>query len=630
MNRAYSVLELKSVDDEQRMLEGIATTPSPDRLGDIVETDGIEFKIPLPLLYQHNSRQPIGNVIAAKVSKAGITIKAKLAPPGIAPFIDEAWALIKAGLVRGLSIGFRPLEHAYMDDSDGVRFIRSEWIELSAVTIPANAEANILTVKSADALLLAASGTKQGVVRLDSTVNRPGVTGSPEKKNMTIAEQITQFENKRASNVARMSEIMKKSGETGSTLDHAEEEEHDTLQAEVESINKHIHRLKVHEKTLVANATPVLPDAGVNPQKAAEQRSGIVTVKSNLPKGTTMSRWVMAHVNFKGDMYRAAEQARTLWPDSPEMETIFRAAVAAGTTTGTTWAAPLVPAAQNMMDEFIELLRPATVLGRIPGLRRVPVNISIPTQTGGGTFGWVGEGAAKPVSAMAFAAVTLRWSKAAGIVVLTKELIRFSSPNAEAVVRDSMIKDTAQFLDAQFVSAVAANGDISPAGIRNGATTAAATGVTAAFFLADFKTALATFIAANDDLSKLVILMSSTSALNVSTLKDSLGNMIYPTLSMAGGTLLGIPVVVSEAVGNNIIFLNAGDILLADDGPIEIDASDQASIVMDDAPQASPQTTSLVSLYQRNLVALRVEKFITWKKARSTSVYYISTAAYTG
>ena len=35
MNRAYSILEIKSLDADLRMLKGWATTPTPDRLGDV-------------------------------------------------------------------------------------------------------------------------------------------------------------------------------------------------------------------------------------------------------------------------------------------------------------------------------------------------------------------------------------------------------------------------------------------------------------------------------------------------------------------------------------------------------------------------------------------------------------------
>ena len=146
MDRAYSTLEIKEWDDDSGIITGIASTPTPDRMDDIVEPAGAEFKLPLPLLWQHNSSEPIGHVTQAKVTKDGIEIVAKVAR-GVTDEIDRAWKLIKAGLVRGLSIGFRGLEAEDIEGSWGRRFGKWEWLELSAVTIPANEEATILNVK---------------------------------------------------------------------------------------------------------------------------------------------------------------------------------------------------------------------------------------------------------------------------------------------------------------------------------------------------------------------------------------------------------------------------------------------------------------------------------------------------
>ncbi|HET7375515.1 MAG TPA: hypothetical protein VFK30_02340, partial [Anaerolineae bacterium] len=44
--RAYSILEIKSFDEEQRIIEGVATTPTADRVGDIVRPLGAKFKLP--------------------------------------------------------------------------------------------------------------------------------------------------------------------------------------------------------------------------------------------------------------------------------------------------------------------------------------------------------------------------------------------------------------------------------------------------------------------------------------------------------------------------------------------------------------------------------------------------------
>ena len=76
---AHSSLVLKAVDSERREISGWATKPEIDRLGDIVDPLGATFRTPLPLLHQHDSRAPVGQVYSAKASKDGIAIRAKLA-----------------------------------------------------------------------------------------------------------------------------------------------------------------------------------------------------------------------------------------------------------------------------------------------------------------------------------------------------------------------------------------------------------------------------------------------------------------------------------------------------------------------------------------------------------------------
>lgn len=186
MNRAYSILTVKSIDEETRELDGMATTPSTDRMGDIVEPRGAEFKLPLPLLWQHMSDKPVGHVVRAKVTTAGIEVRAKFAkmaePGALRDRLDEAWQSVKSGLVRGFSIGFRSLiDPEPIEDSRwGLRFTSWEWLELSLVTVPANADATIQTIKSIDYRLRVASDQRNGIVRLDQDFIRrvsrkPGV-----------------------------------------------------------------------------------------------------------------------------------------------------------------------------------------------------------------------------------------------------------------------------------------------------------------------------------------------------------------------------------------------------------------------------------------------------------------------
>src|SRR6516164_2635301 len=65
MYRAYARLQIKAIREDARIITGLATTPTPDRTGDVVEPTGALFELPLPLLWQHDAKQPIGSVTKA-------------------------------------------------------------------------------------------------------------------------------------------------------------------------------------------------------------------------------------------------------------------------------------------------------------------------------------------------------------------------------------------------------------------------------------------------------------------------------------------------------------------------------------------------------------------------------------
>lgn len=177
VRRAYGLLEVKSINEDRRIIDGIATTPSPDRMGDIVEPMGAKFQLPIPLLYQHASELPVGEVFAATPTKDGIRVQARvfkaIESKNLKERLDEAWESVKIGLLKGFSIGFAPIDAPIqIKDTFSFRYKTWEWLELSLVTIPANAEATISTVKSIDTELRAASGRHSRVVRLDANTLR--------------------------------------------------------------------------------------------------------------------------------------------------------------------------------------------------------------------------------------------------------------------------------------------------------------------------------------------------------------------------------------------------------------------------------------------------------------------------
>src|SRR5262245_56916521 len=169
MTRSWATLEIKLVDTDAREIRGVASTPQTDRMGDVVEPLGMEFKNPLPLLRQHRHAEPVGTVRFDKPTEDGVTFVAKLAnvtePGKLKDRIDEAEQSIKARLVRGVSIGFRAIEYAFTDS--GIHFLKTEVMELSLVTIPANTEATIQQIKAYDAATPAALGNR--VARLTAS-----------------------------------------------------------------------------------------------------------------------------------------------------------------------------------------------------------------------------------------------------------------------------------------------------------------------------------------------------------------------------------------------------------------------------------------------------------------------------
>jgi len=152
MNRAFSSLTIRAMHEDERVIEGFASTPTKDRMGDVVESDGVEFNLPIPFLLDHDHRQAVGEVEHVEVTRSGIKFIArikKIAEAGEAKDLcDKAWTLIKAGLRRSVSIGFLPVEMS-PQKGGGYRYSRWNWVELSAVAVPAQPDARITATRSA-------------------------------------------------------------------------------------------------------------------------------------------------------------------------------------------------------------------------------------------------------------------------------------------------------------------------------------------------------------------------------------------------------------------------------------------------------------------------------------------------
>lgn len=669
LDRAYSWLEIKSIDEEQRIIEGIATTPKVDRMGDIVDPMGLTFAKSIPLLLFHDSTLPVGQVRLGRPTKDGVPFTAympKVTEPGrVKDRVDEAWHSVKYKLIATVSIGFRVLDDAMERIETGWKFLKSEIMELSLVPIPAQDQAVITSFKSMDSAAIALikkfdTDAPAATGQMDRSANPPpasrekptkpvNLKAKEAKPMKTIQEQIAALEAKRAATAARMSEIMQKGADDGRTTDAAEQEEFDNLESELAPIDADLKRFKSLEQAQIASAKPVPQQIKTVEQGNEARYLAPVRIRREVKKGAGFIRLMASKWIAQQDGRNAADVAKEMFGDTPEVELVLRnginavnlihkTAVAAGNTTDSAWAAPLV-VAQNLASEFLDALRPETILGRIPGLRMVPFNVTVPRTLTDPSGYWVGQGDNKPVSSMTFDSVSLPFHKLASIVAITEELARFSSPSAEETIRTALTAALIYRMDRDLLDpSKALTTGVSPASLTNGVTPTVASGTTAAAFRADLGDMLATYSGLNMSFRGIVLVMTSSQAMRLSLMRNTLGNKEFPDIGVMGGSLEGIPVITSENLvatggspidGYPIVAINAPEVLLADDGGVSIDISREASLQMNDSPD-SPETTStvLVSLWQRNYIGIKAERFVTWKKGRDGAVQFISSAKY--
>jgi len=128
-------LKLKSAapDGGEMLFEGWASRGHEDRMGDVVEPAGARYELPLPVLAHHQHDTPVGAIIAASVSAAGIRVRGRLTA-GLEE-AEKLWKLLRDGALS-MSVGFRPVE-AVPRPGGGQRFTIWDWYEVSLVSVPA-------------------------------------------------------------------------------------------------------------------------------------------------------------------------------------------------------------------------------------------------------------------------------------------------------------------------------------------------------------------------------------------------------------------------------------------------------------------------------------------------------------
>jgi len=184
-------LEIKSLGADG-MIEGYASVyGNVDRGNDIVASGAFDESIKatydkgrkVKMLWQHDPSQPIGVWNEYESDQRGLKLRGTILTD--IPKGAEAYALLKAGAVEGLSVGYRTLDHEYTKSPNGsIREIKkAELWETSVVTFPMNEEAGVTDVKRLQSVrevetLLRKAGVPGGFAKLvasygyDEAINR--------------------------------------------------------------------------------------------------------------------------------------------------------------------------------------------------------------------------------------------------------------------------------------------------------------------------------------------------------------------------------------------------------------------------------------------------------------------------
>lgn len=145
---------VKNISDDGVFAGYASVFDNVDHYGDVVvkgafsnSIDELEKKgKKLPILWQHDWRTPIGMFEKLEEDDRGLYVEGRLLVNDVRQ-AKEAYALLKAGVVDGLSIGYYTEKVRYDDDKDVLYLLEVELKEASIVTFPANEESRIEAVK---------------------------------------------------------------------------------------------------------------------------------------------------------------------------------------------------------------------------------------------------------------------------------------------------------------------------------------------------------------------------------------------------------------------------------------------------------------------------------------------------
>jgi HK97 family phage prohead protease len=623
-------------------LEFVLSDETVDRYGDIIEAAGwvlTNFRKNPIALFGHSSSFPVGTWTNIRVDGGKLIAKLNLAKRGTSARIDELIGLVEQGILRAVSVGFRPIKSEPLNPDRPYgpqKYTKQELLETSLVSVPANPAALALakSLNISDETMSLAFGEQADVRRKDVSTTGKQADTTPTERSVsredrppssskvpttmkTLAQRIVDAETSLVAKKDKLSEL------TGAdTLDETAIGE---LTSQIDAEEKTVCVLKAAEAKIGAEAVTRSSTVPAQPRKPLghQEKDGMdLLVKALVVRG-------IAH--FGGVSIEKAIEQR--YPGHEAVGIIAKADQLIGTTTGSHWADDLV---QTAYFGFLQALVGHSIFPDLLG-RGLSLtfdrwgSLSLPRRTAGTAGGgFVAEGSPIRVGKITTAAATLTPKKMGVIVAFSKELAKRSTPAIEGIVRQAIIEDTAATLDPILLDATAVSAS-RPAGLLNGVSAVGA-GFAGGDYQAvkeDIKALLAPFHAANAA-DGIVVLMNPAQGLNMSLMEGPMGDpnwlqRIKDRVTMIEST---------NVAANRLIAIRASDFAGAGGDP-DFDVSEQATIHMEDTTPleivsgTGPTTADPVrSLWQTASVGVRMLMDVSWTMRRTGMVQWVDTTTW--
>jgi len=631
---------------DPKTLEYIMSDATVDRYGDVVDPRGWDledFRRNPIALWGHNSKDPpIGRWADLRVEGSALKGRLELAASGTSARIDEIRSLAQQGILKGVSVGFVPLEAEPLPGGKGRRFKRSKLVECSLVSIPANPSALQVMRSLGVSTEIKAEVLGELAERNSGFVNRNGEFASTKSfssigikmEPVSLSKRIEDTQSEIVKLRDALTEFTTKSGD----LDEGDIAAMEELNSAIERKENTLKAFQSAEQRLALKSEPAVV-------QRSHQTAAIQSPAIKRPLGIPVKEVRPAdHVIRSAAVHAVAHTTgrdpdtvlQKMYPDDEATHLITRAAVAGATTTTSGWAAELV---NTVMVDFLETLRPASVypalrnagvglnFGPNAGAIKIPSRSSTPSISGS----FVGEGSPIPVRRLGLTSLTLTPKKMGVISVFSREIARYGTPAIEALIRGEIIADTAATLDSLLLDATAGSA-VRPAGLLNGvsALTATAGGGYAAI-LGDIKKIVAPFDAANMG-RNIFLIMHPAQARSLALTPGADG-----TLGWANDTLGEFTIVVSTgATLARVIAVDAADFVSAVGDAPEFELADTPTLHMEDTTPlqigtaGAPATVAAPtqSMFQTAQLALRMLMDVTWGVRRTGIVQYVDTVTW--